>query len=283
VSPDAYCEQKAAASGSSFYHSFRFLPPERRRAIIALYAFCREVDDAVDETIDAAVARIKLEWWRSQVAAIYGGVPQHPVAQALKPVVKAFDLPQEHLLAVIDGMAMDLDLDRYPDFGLLERYCDRVAGVVGLMSAEIFGYTVASTRSYARDLGIAFQLTNIIRDVGEDARRGRIYLPQDEMERFGVTGADLHRQHVTPGFKALMAAAPPRVPRVLRQGAGRVAGSRAPVATSGIDHGRDLSRAARRDRARWFSRPRSPPYTDSAAQSLAGVEDVVELLTLLAK
>ena len=205
MSPDAYCEQKAAASGSSFYHSFRFLPPERRRAIIALYAFCREVDDAVDETIDAAVARIKLEWWRSQVAAIFGGVPQHPVAQALKPVVKAFHLPQEHLLAVIDGMAMDLDLDRYPDFALLERYCDRVAGVVGLMSAQIFGYSVASTRGYARDLGIAFQLTNIIRDVGEDARRGRIYLPQDEMERFGVTSAELHQQHVTPGFKALMA------------------------------------------------------------------------------
>ena len=205
MSPDAYCEQKAAASGSSFYHSFRFLPPERRRAIIALYAFCREVDDAVDETIDAAVARIKLEWWRSQVAAIFGGAPQHPVAQALKPVVKAFDLPQEHFLAVIDGMAMDLDLDRYPDFALLERYCDRVAGVVGLMSAQIFGYSVASTRGYARDLGIAFQLTNIIRDVGEDARRGRIYLPQDEMERFGVTSAELHQQHVTPGFKALMA------------------------------------------------------------------------------
>ncbi len=205
MSPDAYCEQKAAASGSSFYHSFRFLPPERRRAIIALYAFCREVDDAVDETIDAAVARIKLEWWRSQVAAIFGGAPQHPVAQALKPVVKAFELPQEHFLAVIDGMAMDLDFARYRDFALLERYCDRVAGVVGLMSAQIFGYSVASTRGYARDLGIAFQLTNIIRDVGEDARRGRIYLPQDEMERFGVTSAELHQQRVTPGFKALMA------------------------------------------------------------------------------
>ena len=205
MSPDAYCEQKAAASGSSFYHSFRFLPPERRRAIIALYAFCREVDDAVDETIDGAVARIKLEWWRSQVAAIFGGAPQHPVAQALKPVVKAFELPQEHFLAVIDGMAMDLDFARYRDFALLERYCDRVAGVVGLMSAQIFGYSVVSTRGYARDLGIAFQLTNIIRDVGEDARRGRIYLPQDEMERFGVTSAELHQQHVTPGFKALMA------------------------------------------------------------------------------
>jgi phytoene synthase len=204
VSPDDYCEQKAAASGSSFYNSFRFLPAERRRAIIALYAFCREVDDVVDETTDAAVARIKLEWWRSQVAAIFDGVPQHPVAQALKPVVQAFQLPQEHLLAVIDGMAMDLDFDRYPDFALLERYCDRVAGVVGLMSAQIFGYSNDSTRAYARDLGIAFQLTNIIRDVGEDAQRGRIYLPQDEMERFGVAGAELFQKRVTPGFKALM-------------------------------------------------------------------------------
>src|SRR5438105_3831873 len=205
MSPDEYCEQKTAASGSSFYHSFRFLAPDRRRAIIALYAFCREVDDAVDETIDAAVARIKLEWWRSQVAAIFGGTPQHPVAQALKPIVKAFALPQEHFLAVIDGMAMDLDFDRYPDFALLERYCDRVAGVVGLMSAQIFGYSNDSTRAYARDLGIAFQLTNIIRDVGEDARRGRIYLPQDEMERFAVSSIELLEQRVTPAFKALMA------------------------------------------------------------------------------
>jgi len=205
VSPDAYCEQKAAASGSSFYHSFRFLPLERRRAITALYAFCREVDDAVDDTVDAAVARIKLEWWRTEVATIFDGVPQHPVAQALKPVVRAFELPREHLLAVVDGMAMDLDFDRYPDFALLERYCDRVAGVVGLMSAQIFGYSDGSTRTYARDLGIAFQLTNIIRDVGEDARRGRIYLPQDEMERYGVTSTEISQQRVTPGFKALMA------------------------------------------------------------------------------
>jgi phytoene synthase len=136
---------------------------------------------------------------------IYDGTPQHPVAQALKPVVRAFELPREHLLAVIDGMTMDLDFDRYPDFALLERYCDRVAGVVGLMSAQIFGYSEASTRAYARDLGIAFQLTNIIRDVGEDARRGRIYLPQDEMERYGVTPAEISRQRVTPGFKGLMA------------------------------------------------------------------------------
>src|SRR5213076_2706059 len=116
-----------------------------------------------------------------------------------------FALPQEHFQTVIDGMAMDLERNRYLDFADLERYCHCVAGVVGLMSAEIFGYANPATRQYARDLGIAFQLTNIIRDVGEDARRGRIYLPQDELERFGVTGADVHRQHVTPGFKALMA------------------------------------------------------------------------------
>src|ERR1700737_880563 len=141
VSPDAYCEQKAAASGSSFYHSFRFLPPERRRAIVALYAFCREVDDAVDETIDAAVARIKLGGWRTEVAGVVGGPPQLPAARVLKPVVKTFELPQEHLLAVIDGMGMDLDLDRYPDFALLERYCNRVAGGVGLMAPQIFAFS----------------------------------------------------------------------------------------------------------------------------------------------
>jgi 15-cis-phytoene synthase len=205
VNPDTYCEQKAAASGSSFYRSFRFLPPERRRAIVALYAFCREVDDVVDETVDAGVARVKLDWWRSQVEAIFGGTPQHPVAQALQSVVKTFNLPRERFLMIIDGMAMDLDFDRYPDFSLLERYCDHVAGVVGLMSAQIFGYSDKSTLVYARDLGIAFQLTNIVRDVGEDVRRGRIYLPEDEMARFGVTSAELFQQKVTPGFKELMA------------------------------------------------------------------------------
>ncbi len=204
MSPDEYCEQKAAASGSSFYHSFRFLPADRRRAITALYAFCREVDDAVDDTVDPAVARIKLEWWRNEIAAVFGGTPQHPVAKALKPVVQSYQLPQEHLAAVIDGMVMDLELDRYLDFELLERYCDRVAGVVGLMSAQIFGYSENSTRAYARDLGIAFQLTNIIRDVGEDARRGRVYLPEDEMARYGVLREDLLQQRATPDFKDLM-------------------------------------------------------------------------------
>jgi len=204
MQPDAYCQQKAAQSGSSFYRSFRFLPTARRRAITALYAFCREVDDVVDDATDVGVARTKLAWWRGQVAAIFGGVPQHPVAQALQPVVAEFALNEAQLQAVIDGMAMDLEQQRYLDFAMLERYCDLVAGGVGLMSAEIFGYSNPATRAYARDLGIAFQLTNIIRDVGEDARRGRIYLPQDELDQFGVSAADILGARHTPGFVALM-------------------------------------------------------------------------------
>jgi phytoene synthase len=205
MSPDAYCEQKAAQSGSSFFHSFRFLPPERRRAITALYAFCREVDDVVDEVADPALARLKLAWWRNEIGAAFSGRPQHPVAQALQTAVTTFALPQEHFQAVIDGMSMDLEHSRYLDFVALERYCHHVAGVVGLLSAEIFGYADPATRGYAHDLGIAFQLTNIIRDVGEDARRGRIYLPQEELARFGVPAADLLRQRASAGFAALMA------------------------------------------------------------------------------
>ena len=205
MSPDQYCESRAARSGSSFYYSFRLLPPERRRAITALYAFCREVDDVVDEVHDPAVARAKLAWWRAEVGATYEGVPQHPVAKALVPVVRSFRLPREHFDAVIDGMAMDLAQQRYADFADLERYCHRVAGVVGLMSAEIFGYEEASTAGFARDLGIAFQLTNIVRDVGEDARRGRIYLPQEDLARFGVSASAVLRAREEPGFRELMA------------------------------------------------------------------------------
>jgi phytoene synthase len=205
MTPDDYCQQKAAQSGSSFYYSFMFLPPERRRGIVALYAFCREVDDVVDEVTDPEVARAKLAWWRREIAAAYGGSPQHPVAQALQPVVARFALPQAHLQTIVDGMAMDLEQARYPDFAGLETYCHRVAGVVGLLSAEIFGRTEARTLDYARDLGIAFQLTNIIRDVGEDARRGRIYLPQDELARFGVAPSMLLRAEGGDAFRALMA------------------------------------------------------------------------------
>ena len=205
MTPDEYCQQKAAQSGSSFYYSFLFLPPPRRRAITALYAFCREVDDVVDEVHDANVAQAKLAWWRLEIERTFDGAPQHPVAQALVPVVREFDLPRDHFETVIDGMAMDLTQTRYLDFAALELYCHRVAGVVGLMSAAIFGFTDPATKGYARDLGIAFQLTNICRDVGEDARRGRIYLPQEDLARFGVPAAALLRAEYSDAFRELMA------------------------------------------------------------------------------
>jgi 15-cis-phytoene synthase len=204
MNPHDYCQHKAAASGSSFYYSFLFLPQQKRRAITALYAFCREVDDVVDECSDIAVARTKLAWWRNEVAAAFHGQPQHPVAQALAEIAGSFKLRERHLQEIIDGMEMDLDRNRYPDFAALQPYCHRVAGVVGLLSAEIFGYRDSRTLEYAADLGTALQLTNIIRDVGEDARRGRIYLPLDEMERHGVSAADILHARETDGFRRLM-------------------------------------------------------------------------------
>jgi 15-cis-phytoene synthase len=204
VTPDEYCQQKAAQSGSSFYYSFLFLPPDRRRAITALYAFCREVDDIVDECTDAGVARTKLAWWRQELARLYAGQPQHPVARALQPAIQPFGIKREYLAEIIDGMEMDLSQNRYLDFAALEQYCHRVAGVVGLLAASIFGYRDEQTLAYAHTLGLAFQLTNIIRDVGEDSRKGRIYLPVSELQQFGVTAADiLHSRH-TENFARLM-------------------------------------------------------------------------------
>jgi 15-cis-phytoene synthase len=204
MDPHEYCQTKAAASGSSFYYSFLFLPADRRRAITALYAFCREVDDVVDECTDLSVARTKLAWWRKEIGAVYHGAPQHPVARALADVIVLFRLREDLLYQIIDGMEMDLERNRYPDFETLKLYCHRVAGVVGLLSAEIFGYGDKATLSYAADLGLAFQLTNIVRDVGEDARRDRIYLPLDELKRFGVTEEDILQSRETAGFRALM-------------------------------------------------------------------------------
>ncbi|MGC2457455.1 MAG: presqualene diphosphate synthase HpnD [Gallionellaceae bacterium] len=222
MTPDQYCQQKAAASGSSFYYSFMFLPPDKRRAITALYAFCREVDDVVDECSDENVARTTLAWWRGQVAAIYHGMPQHPVCQALAPMVKQFNLPQEHLLEIVDGMEMDLNRHSYENFKSLQLYCYRVASVVGLMAAEIFGYTDRRTLKYAHDLGIAFQLTNIIRDVGEDARRGRIYLPLDELQQFGVGASDILNARESEGFYKLMQFQIERAQRFYQQAFGQL-------------------------------------------------------------
>lgn len=205
MNPHDYCRRRTAASGSSFYYGFLCLPAARRRAIMALYAFCREVDDVVDESLDADTARTQLDEWRAEIARVYAGTPQHPVGRALADVVGEFRLPQEQLLEIIDGMEMDLEQNRYEDFTQLQLYCYRVASVVGLLSAEIFGYTDRHTLRFAHDLGLAFQLTNILRDVGDDARRGRIYLPQDELVRFSVNEEDVLAGRHTPQITELLA------------------------------------------------------------------------------
>jgi phytoene synthase len=204
MSPDEYCQQKAAASGSSFYYSFLFLPPERRRAITALYAYCREVDDVVDEAREPGVAQAKLAWWSAEVDRLYAGEPQHPVTQALQPHLAPFGIRRENLELVLEGMAMDLRQQRYPDYATLARYCHAVAGVVGEMAAGIFGTSDPATYEYARRLGLALQLTNILRDIGEDARRGRIYLPLDDLRRHGVEVADLLAGRYVEGYVPLM-------------------------------------------------------------------------------
>ncbi len=204
MTPDEYCQKKAAASGSSFYYAFLFLPAERRRAITALYAFCREVDDVVDEGQDAQLAATKLAWWRAELANLFARQPQHPVTRALLPCVEKFSLSQGRLGEIIDGMEMDLRQSRYLDWPALETYCYRVAGVVGLLAAGIFGYRDERTLEYARKLGIAFQLTNIIRDVGEDARKNRVYLPLADLQRFGVPASDILQAKDSAAFRELM-------------------------------------------------------------------------------
>ncbi|MFN3545309.1 MAG: presqualene diphosphate synthase HpnD [Thiobacillus sp.] len=204
-----YCQDRAAASGSSFYYSFVFLPPETRRAITAFYALCRELDDVVDECRERSVAEAKLDWWRGEIGRFAAGAPEHPATRALAETQQGRAIPAALLLEIVDGMAMDLDHLRYPDFKSLHLYCYRVAGVVGEIAAAIFaggsrGPREREVRRYAHELGLAFQLTNIIRDVGEDARRGRIYLPQDELARFGVSEADLLAGRDSPAFQALM-------------------------------------------------------------------------------
>ena len=204
MTPEQYVQEKAAASGSSFYYAFLFLPPPRRAAITAFYAFCREVDDVVDEVSERGVAAAKLAWWQGEVAASWAGQPSHPVMRALMPHTAAYDIEPRHLLAVIEGCQMDLDQSRYLDFPGLARYCDLVAGVVGEVAANVFGRTRDTTVQYAHRLGLAMQLTNIIRDVGDDARRGRIYLPMDELKQFDVKANELLERRYSDRFTALM-------------------------------------------------------------------------------
>jgi phytoene synthase len=204
MTPEQYVQQQAAASGSSFYYAFLFLPRPQRQAITAFYAFCRAVDDVVDGVSDAAVAHSKLQWWRQEVARTWAGQPTHPITQALHPHVPAYGIEPDQLLAVIEGCELDLRQARYPDYTSLQRYCHLVAGVVGEVSARIFGQTEAGTTTYAHTLGQALQLTNIIRDVGEDALRGRIYLPIDELQRFAVPAQDILQRRYSDAFRRLM-------------------------------------------------------------------------------
>jgi len=204
MTPEQYVQDKAARSGSSFYYAFLFLPPPRRAAITAFYAFCREVDDIVDEVADPSVAATKLAWWRREVATAFAGTPTHPVLKALLPLAPTYEIRAEHLNAVIDGCQMDLEQSRYLDFAGLARYCHLVAGVVGEVAASIFGRSQPQTIAYAHRLGLAMQLTNIIRDVGDDARRGRIYLPVDELKRFDVKAQEILNRGYSERFSALM-------------------------------------------------------------------------------
>ena len=204
MSPQDYVQQKAAASGSSFYYAFLFLPKPRRAAITAFYAFCREVDDVVDEVSDPAIAQTKLAWWQGEVTSAFAGNPSHPVTRALMPLAAAHGIEQRHLLAVIEGCQMDLAQTRYLDYAGLQRYCHLVAGIVGEVAAQIFGQTDPQTTRYAHTLGLAFQLTNIIRDVGEDALRGRIYLPVSELQQFDVKAHEVLNRIHSERFVALM-------------------------------------------------------------------------------
>lgn len=190
----AYCRKLTTRSKSNFYYAFLFLPRERREALEAVYAYCRLVDDVVDEEASAQQKLDGIARWRRELDAVYGSAtPTHPVTERLRAAVQRFPIRREDMEAVIDGCAMDVDKTRYENWEELRLYCYRVASAVGLMCIEIFGYkgSQEATRRYAIDLGLALQLTNILRDVAEDAQRGRIYIPKDELEAFGVSEQDL--------------------------------------------------------------------------------------------
>ncbi|MBI2000614.1 MAG: squalene/phytoene synthase family protein [candidate division NC10 bacterium] len=213
------------ASRSNFYYAFLFLPRHKREALYAVYAFCRVTDDLVDETAatpsghgqpaagtpppagipsPAGTPVERLKTWREELEACFRGEATHPVTQRLAETIRTFRIPHGYFEELLNGVEMDLAKFRYATFAELQQYCYRVAGVVGLMCIEVFGYTNPMTRTYAQHLGTAFQLTNILRDLATDGERGRIYLPQEDLKRFGVTEADLLERRVTPAFLDLM-------------------------------------------------------------------------------
>lgn len=206
-------------SRSSFYYSFLFLPRPKREAIYAVYAFCRLVDDLVDQPGAVMEKAERLKAWREELDRCYAGKPTHPVTQGLHACLKRYPIPKAYFEELITGVEMDLSVTRYPTFADLSRYCYRVASVVGLICIEIFGYTQEATKEYAVKLGLAFQLTNILRDLKTDGHRGRIYLPLEDLERFGYSEADLLQCRYTPAFVSLMRFEGERARDVFRQAA----------------------------------------------------------------
>ena len=201
----AYCRKLTVRSRSNFYYAFLFLPRPRREALEAVYAFCRLVDDVVDEEATVAAKLAGIDHWRRELDAVYGSAqPSNPVSEKLREAVGRFPIRREDMEAVIDGCAMDIEKSRYASWEELRVYCYRVASAVGLMCIEIFGYSSPRAREYAIDLGIALQLTNILRDVSEDARRGRIYLPADELRAYGVSDEELTAGVRSQAFVRLM-------------------------------------------------------------------------------
>src|SRR5262245_37771206 len=184
VNPTQFVARLTRKSRSNFFYAFLCLPRPQREALYAVYAFCRIVDDAVDLGHDREAQRRALAGWRGEIARVYGGAPDHPAAQRLQQAVRAFPIPRAALEAIISGVEMDLDHAQYETFEALYPYCYRVASAVGLACIEIFGYRDPRTRDYAVDLGVALQLTNILRDVQVDARAGRVYVPQEDLRRF---------------------------------------------------------------------------------------------------
>lgn len=203
--PNYYCRQIAAQSGSSFYYSLLFLKPEQKQALQTIYAFCRKIDDIVDECSDLNLAAIQLNWWREEIKRTFAGIPEHPIGYALVSVLKHYSLKESIFLDIILGMEMDLYFKGYQTFSELENYCEKVASNVGFLLIEIFGYQDPITLRYARLLGISFQLVNIIRDIGDDLRRGRLYIPEEECKLFSFTENDFYNKKYNENFRALMA------------------------------------------------------------------------------
>ncbi len=199
-----YCTALTKRSGSNFYYSFLFLPRRRREAMYTVYAFCREVDGAVDDPPPGSNPHEQIRRWRAELEAAYHGQPTSPVTISLAAHARALGLPQEYFDDLLRGVEMDLTTSRYATFEDLSLYCYRVAAVVGLICLKVFGTESPLARDYAVNLGMAFQLTNILRDLGSDAERGRIYLPQEDLVRFGYPEEALLKRTYSPRFVELM-------------------------------------------------------------------------------